>query len=246
MKILIAEDEQVAIKYLVELLDELLIPTEMIDVVQSVAELKEYLQVNTAPDLMLLDIQLQDGKSIDVFDEMPIATPVIFITAFDDYVIDSFKANSIQYLLKPIQKDQLEAALNKFYQLVDYFKMSSADVSKSKKERIIVRKGSSRISVPLKNIAFFYSEMKLNFAVSFLDERFYTDQNLTQLESIVTPENFFRITRKLLVHINAIKEFKSIEFSKVEINLMKNSWIKEPIVVSQFTAPDFKKWVESL
>lgn len=247
MKILIAEDEKLAARHLINTLDEAGIGYSSIDIVKSVKELKGWLSAHDEPDLMLLDIQLQDGRSLQVFDEMRIACPVIFITAYDDFLIDSFKANSISYILKPIQKDQLEKAINKYRDIINYYKHTGkSEDAVPQKERLIVKKGFSRISVPIRNVAFIYSEMKLIFAVDFSGDRYTMDTTLSEIEQHLDRRLFFRVSRQMILNINAVQEFRSIEYSKIEVNLVKNNYVREPIVVSQITAPEFKNWVNSL
>jgi DNA-binding LytR/AlgR family response regulator len=194
----------------------------------------------------LLDIQLKDGESLQIFDELKIATPVIFITAYDEYAIKSFKANSLNYLLKPLDKEELRKALNKYTEIANFYQQNPAHARGEKKERIVVKKGVSRLSVPISSIAFFYAEMKLTFAVDFEGSRYLLDYNLSQVEQQLDKKVFFRVSRQIIANINAIKEFKSIEFSKIELYLTKNNYIKESIIISQFTAPDFKKWINNL
>ncbi|MBL7698637.1 MAG: response regulator transcription factor [Chitinophagaceae bacterium] len=247
MKILIAEDEKLAAKHLINTLEEAGVKYSSIDTVKSVKELKSWLSAHEEPDLMLLDIQLQDGKSLQVFDEMRITCPVIFITAYDDFLIDSFKANSISYILKPIQKEQLTKAIDKYKDIINYYKHSGKTGGiVPHKERLIVKKGFSRISIPIKNIAFIYSEMKLIFAVDFSGDRYTVDSTLSEIEQQLDRKLFFRVSRQIILNINAVQEFKSIEYSKIEVNLVKNNFLKEPIVVSQITAPEFKNWINSL
>jgi len=247
MRILIAEDEKIAAKHLINMLGEAGVKYSAIDTVKSVKELKTWLTVHPEPDLMLLDIQLQDGKSLQLFDEMNITCPVIFITAYDDFLIDSFKANSISYILKPVQKEQLSKAINKYNDIINYYKHSNtSNGNNNLKERIIVRKGFSKLSIPIKNIAFFYSEMKLMFVVDFSGDRYFLDSTLSDIESQLDRKLFFRVSRQMILNINAVQEFKSIEFSKIEVSLFKNNYVKEPIVVSQITAPEFKTWINSL
>jgi DNA-binding LytR/AlgR family response regulator len=245
MRILIAEDEKIAAKHLINTLNEAGVKYTAVDTVKSVKELKSWLDTNQEPDLMLLDIQLQDGKSLQVFDEMNITCPVIFITAYDDFLIDSFKANSISYILKPVQKEQLAKAINKYNDIINYYRQTGNTVN-ILKERVIVRKGFSKISIPIKNIAFFYSEMKLMFVVDFYGDRYFFDSTLSDIEPQLDRKLFFRVSRQMILNINAVQEFKSIEFSKMEVTLIKNNYVKEPIVISQITAPEFKSWVNSL
>ena len=246
MTILLAEDEQIAAKYLTNLLDEIGFAYDKLEHLRSVQELKHWLANNPEPDLMLLDIQLKDGVSLEVFDDLKIAVPVIFITAYDEYAIKAFKANSLNYLLKPLDKEDLRHALNKYKEIVNFYHHSPAQQKGEKKERIVVKKGVSRLSIPINSIAFFYAEMKLTFAVDFEGTRYLLDYNLSQIEQQLDRKTFFRVSRQVIANINAIKEFKSIEFSKIELYLIKNNYIKDAIVISQFTAPDFKRWINNL
>lgn len=246
MTLLLAEDEQIAAKHLINLLDEIGFQYDALEHVRSVEELKRYLSGNSEPDLMLLDIQLKDGVSLEVFDELKVTTPVIFITAYDEYAIKAFKANSLNYLLKPLDKEELRNALNKYTEIINFYHQNPGQVRQEKKERIVVKKGASRLSVPISSIAFFYAEMKLTFAVDFEGNRFLLDYNLSQIEQQVDEKMFFRVSRQVIANINAIKEFKSIEFSKIELYLIKNNYLKDAIIISQFTAPDFKKWIHNL
>lgn len=246
MRILIAEDEKIAAKHLINTLNEAGVKYSAVDTVKSVKELKNWLESHQEPDLMLLDIQLQDGKSLQVFDNMNITCPVIFITAYDDFLIDSFKANSISYILKPVQKEQLAKAINKYNDIISYYKQAGNALNNNLKERIIVRKGFSKLSIPVRNIAFFYSEMKLMFAVDFSGDRYLFDSPLSDIEQQLDRKLFFRVSRQMILNINAVQEFKSIEFSKMEVTLIRNNFVKEPVVVSQITAPEFKSWINSL
>jgi len=246
MTVLLAEDEQIAAKHLTNLLDEVGFTYDNLEHVRSVQELRDWLTGNPEPDLMLLDIQLKDGVSLEVFDDLKVSTPVIFITAYDEYAIKSFKANSLNYLLKPLDKEELRKALNKYNEIVSFYHHNPGQSKQEKKERIVVKKGASRLSIPINSIAFFYAEMKLTFAVDFEGNRYLLDYNLSQIEQQVDNKVFFRVSRQIIANINAIREFKSIEFSKIELYLSKNNYIKDSIIISQFTAPDFKKWINNL
>lgn len=246
MIVLIAEDEQIAAKHLTNLLDEVGFGYDSLEVVRSVQELRQWITAHGEPDLMLLDIQLKDGTSLDVFDEVKLTAPVIFITAYDEYAINAFKANSLNYLLKPLDKEALRKALNKYNEVVSFYHQNPSPAKGEKKERIVVKKGTSRLSLPIASVAFFYAEMKLSFAVDFDGTRYLLDYNLSQIEAMLDKKLFFRVSRQIIANINAIKEFKSIEFSKMELYLVKNNHIKDAIIVSQFTAPEFKKWINNL
>lgn len=246
MTVLLAEDEQIAARHLTNLLDEVGFAYDNLEHVRSVQEMRQWLSGNPEPDLMLLDIQLKDGVSLEVFDELKLSAPVIFITAYDEYAMRAFKANSLNYLLKPLDKEELRKALNKYTEVANFYNQNPGQQKLEKKERIVVKKGASRLSIPINSIAFFYAEMKLTFAVDFEGNRFLLDYNLSQVEQQLDHRVFFRVSRQIIANINAIKEFKSIEFSKIELSLTKNNYIKDSIIISQFTAPDFKKWINNL
>lgn len=245
MKVLIAEDEVIAAKHLTNLLDEVGFGYDKLETVRSLEELREWLTANGEPDLMLLDVQLKGGTSLEVFDELKLSAPVIFITAYDQYAIKAFKANSLSYLLKPLDREELRKALGKYTEVGKYYHPTPPQPGE-KKERLVVKRGASRLSIPLSSIAFFYAEMKLCFAVDFEGNRYLLDYNLAQLEALLEKRLFFRLNRQVIANINAIKEFKSIEFSKIEVSLIRNNYLKDPIVISQFTAPDFKEWITNL
>lgn len=246
MKLLIAEDELIAARHLTNLLDEVGFAYDSLETVRSTQELKDWLTTNGEPDLMLLDIQLKGGVSLEVFDELKLTSPVIFITAYDEYAIKAFKANSLGYLLKPLNKEDLRKALDKYAEVVKFYNQNPSHHKAEKKERIVVKKGTARLSMPIQSVAFFYAEMKLCFAVDFEGNRYLMEYNLGQLENSLDKRLFFRLNRQIIANINAIREFKSIEFSKIELSLVRNNYIKEPIIISQFTAPEFKNWINSL
>lgn len=250
MRLLIVEDEKIAAKHLLQMLKKVHFEYEEVTIIRSVTELVAWLSKNREPDLIFMDIQLNDGNSLQVFDILKVSAPVIFVTAYDKYVIDSFKANSINYILKPIDEKVLRDSIAKFFKIKDYYGKSSSPGAASDpqyaKERILVRKGTANTSIPVNDIAFFFSEMKISFAVDFRDSKYYMDSKLSDLERVLDKKTFFRANRQLIVNINAIKEFKSIEFSKIELHIKPTAWIKEAIIISQFTAPDFKNWIANL
>lgn len=246
MKVLIAEDELIAARHLTNLLDEVGFAYDSLETVRSTQELKDWLTINGEPDLMLLDIQLKGGVSLEVFDDLKLTSPVIFITAYDEYAIKAFKANSLGYLLKPLHKEDLRKALDKYTEVVKFYSQNPSHHKAEKRERIVVKKGTAKLSLPIQSVAFFYAEMKLCFAVDFEGNRYLMEYNLGQLENSLDKKLFFRLNRQIIANINAIKEFKSIEFSKIELSLTKNNHVKEPIIISQFTAPEFKNWINSL
>lgn len=245
MRILIIEDEVNSADLLSKELQKISYEIELLDVLGSVRQAVPYLEANNTADLIFMDIKLSDGYSFEIFDRVSITTPVIFVTAYDTFAIKGFEANSLGYILKPVQPDCLRKALAKYKLVSDHYKNPHTGAG-NKRQHIVVRKGQAKSIIPLSRIAFFYSDMKMPFAVGFDDQRHYLDQSLSQVAEWVDPKIFFRLTRQLIVNVQAIREFKSIEYSKIEVVLTDNSWIREPVIVSQFTAPCFRKWADSL
>jgi two-component system response regulator LytT len=245
MRILIIEDEVNSADLLVKELQKISYEIELLDVLGSIRQAVPYLESNNTADLIFMDIKLSDGYSFEIFDRVSVTTPVIFVTAYDTFAIKAFEANSLGYILKPVQPDCLRKALAKYNLVSGYYKDSYTG-SQNQKQHIVVRKGQAKTIIPLNRIAFFYSEMKMPFAVGFDDQRYFLDQSLSQVAEWADPKMFFRVTRQLIVNVHAIREFKSIEYSKIEVVLVENNWIKEPAIISQFTAPCFRKWAESL
>jgi DNA-binding LytR/AlgR family response regulator len=245
MRILIIEDEVNSADLLAKELHKISDEIELLDTLGSIRQAVPYLKANNTADLIFMDIKLSDGYSFEIFDRVSVNTPVIFVTAYDTFAIKAFEANSLGYILKPIQPDCLRKALAKYNVVSGYYK-NPLTGSSNKKQHIVVRKGQAKSILPLNRIAFFYSEMKMPFAVGFDDQRYFLDQSLSQVAEWVDPKMFFRATRQLIVNVHAIREFRSIEYSKIEVVLIENNWIREPVIVSQFTAPCFRKWTDNL
>jgi DNA-binding LytR/AlgR family response regulator len=217
MKVLLLEDEEPASKRLQKLLLETDPSIQIVDVIVSVSSAIKWLKTNPCPDLLLSDIQLADGISFDVFKAVEIKCPIIFTTAYDQYAIEAFKVNSIDYLLKPIKKDDLEKALAKFNKmnaattgLPDLSKLlqtlESQQQGQDYKKRFVVRYGEHIKTIQVEDIAFFYTEDKVNFLTTKEGRRFTIDFNLDSLEAMLDPKVFFRINRQYIIAIYAIKE----------------------------------------
>lgn len=248
-KVVIVEDEKPAAQHLQELLNRQGI--EVVAHLDSVKNAAKWLANNNAPELLLMDIQLGDGLSFEIFDIVKVNCPVIFITAFNQYAIDAFKVNSIAYLLKPIQVEELEEALKKYDLIKSAF---SAEEEGSKirearnqlkngyKTRFILKVGAHLKSIAVADILYFYSQDKATF-VKTKDARSYVlDYTLEQLESLIDPNYFFRIGRKYLVHIDAIEDIVTYTNSRL---LLKLTHLKErDAIVSREKVNDFKQWLD--
>ena len=243
MRILIIEDEKLARDKLKSMLHRLDPGIEVLAQLESVKDTVHWLHTNPPPDLAFVDIQLSDDHSFEIFRQYPAEFPVIFTTAYDKYLLESFEFNSIDYLLKPITEEKLARALNKVKRLEHHFVGNIRKIIGSQlppPQRIVARKGTEFITLESPDIAYFYTEHKVVFVRSRAGDQFMVDENLSELESRLNPQEFFRINRKYIVSIKAIERFKP-DNGKIRITLCPS--VKEDIHVSKETAPGFRKWI---
>lgn len=251
MNVLIIEDEKPSARRLQRMLTDLNVTVDTM--LHSVEESIEWFQNNPHPDLIFLDIQLSDGLSFEIFDEVPIKSAVIFTTAFDEYALQAFKLNSIDYLLKPIDDEELEAAVTKFknfkpeaknlkVNFEDIKKLLSNPVEREYKKRFTTKIGQHIKMIVVDEIECFYSENKGTYAHTVDGRDYLLDTTLEQLESELSPEIFFRISRKFYVNINAIKDIISYTNSRLQLKL--NSYKEQEVIVARERVKDFKLWLE--
>jgi two-component system LytT family response regulator len=252
MKVLIVEDERPASENLVE---ELQAIDESIDVVagcNSVDETVRWLNKNPHPDLILMDIQLSDGLSFNIFKACEVTCPVIFTTAYDKYLTQAFEYSSIDYLLKPISQDKLKNAIRKYKTLRNHFVNSQETVNHHslpeylnqdrKKSRILVRKGVDFQAVRVEDAGYFFTEHKLIFLVDKENRKYMAEKNnLSELEEELDKNIFYRANRKYIINANYIKRFKPLERSKISVELTLP--VNEEIIISQENSAGFKKWI---
>lgn len=250
MKILIIEDEQPASTRLKKLLLEAEPEAVILDEIVSIKSAVEWLKTHSHPDLIFMDIHLADGNSFDIFELVNISTPVIFITAYDEFALKAFKVNSVEYLLKPVKQEDLVNALNKFE---TYFKKETAlpDLSKlmenlrdpgaGYKKRFLIRYGEHIKTVDTDNAAYFYTEEKINFLKTKDNHTYHIEYNLDKLEGLLDPQKFFRINRQFIINIDAIDQMFSFSKSRVKINLKPPTNLDT--IVSTERSPLFKEWL---
>jgi len=251
MKVLVVEDEEPAAARLKKLFKEIEPEADMQDVIVSVKSAVKWFQHHPMPDLILLDIHLADGQSFEIFKQVDITSPVIFITAFDEYAIQAFKVNSIDYLLKPIKKDELEEALKKFHKLhgvktkslTDFKKLIETlkDPKPEFKKRFIIRYGDHIKTIDTNTIAYFFTEEKINFLRTDDNKTFPLDFNLDKLETLLDPAVFFRINRQFIISIHSIEQMFAFSKSRVKIKLKPPT--NEDTIVSTERAAAFKEWL---
>ena len=250
MKTIIIEDEQLAARRL-EIMVKTIDPSiEIVAKLESIAESVNWFKNNAHPDLIFLDIHLEDGLSFSIFDQVKVNVPIIFTTAFDEYAIKAFKLKSIDYLLKPIIQDDLERAIKKYrdwgekQQLVnlsELYKLMQGN-EKSYRERFSVIVGQKLKSIDVKDIAYFFSTSGITFVVMNSKSQYSVDQSLDNLLDELDPKQFFRINRQYLVSLSSIANIHIFPKSRLKLEL--NPAVKESIFVSIDKVPDFKKWVD--
>jgi len=250
LKILIIEDEQPAARRLLKMITELVPDSRLLDSIDSVAGAIEWFSSHEAPDLVFSDIQLSDGISFDIFKAIELPCPVIFTTAYDQYALNAFKVNSIDYLLKPVKKEELEAAIRKYQKMqppaaagFDIGKLLEAYTGKQTeyKSRFVVKYGEHIKTITTEEIAYFYTEDKINFLTTIEGRRFAIDFNLDHLESVLDPKQFFRINRQFIISIHSITEIFTYSKSRVLVKLKPPT--KHETIVSTERSADFKAWL---
>ena len=251
MKVLLIEDEKPALDNLIQCILNTDSSIEIAGTTSRVAESINWLQKNPQPDLILMDIELSDGISFNIFNKHPVLCPVIFTTAYNKYLTQAFEYNSIDYLLKPIDLNKLSNTLRKYKNLKQYFINNYASLSnylnnpKKAKSRIIVKKGTEFQTVKTDDIAYFFTEHKLVFAVDKDNKKYLCEiSSLGETEEIVDSKVFFRVNRKYIVNANYIIKFRIVDKSKISIELQVLP--PEEIIVSQENAPVFKRWINDL
>jgi DNA-binding LytR/AlgR family response regulator len=250
MKVLIIEDEEPAALRLKKILLEIEPEAKVLDILVSIKSSIEWLKTHAAPDLILMDINLADGSSFEIFSQLKVESPVIFITAFDEFALKAFKVNSIEYLLKPVKKEEFVAAINKYKQLYsaktslpDFKKLMETlgEKQESQKKRFLIRYGEHIKAIDINQVAYFYTEEKINFLKTKDNHSYPIDYNLDKLETMLDPDKFFRINRQFIISIDSIDEMFSFSKSRVKVNLKPP--IKMDTIVSTDRSPHFKEWL---
>jgi two-component system, LytTR family, response regulator LytT len=251
LRILLIEDEDPAAKRLRKMILEIEPEADISENIVSVSSGHAWFAANAMPDLIFSDIQLSDGLSFDIFREKEVTCPVIFTTAYDQYAIEAFKVNSIDYLLKPIKKEELESAFKKFRKLkaadnssfnIDKLMQTLQPALKPEyKKRFVVKYGEHIKTINIEEVVYFYTEDKINFLCTKDGRRFVVDFNLDALDSMLDPKVFFRINRQYIIAIYAIADMLSYSKSRVLIKL--NPPAKHETIVSTERSADFKHWL---
>jgi two-component system response regulator LytT len=250
MNIIIIEDEKPAARLLQRKVEKLGLKVNTL--LHSVEESVEWFQNNNHPDLIFLDIQLSDGLSFEIFEQIDIKSAVIFTTAYDEYALRAFKLNSIDYLLKPIDEDELEIAVNKFKNQVQKNTVSNLDFemikkmilgneTKEYKNRFSVKIGQQLKVILIDEVECFYSENKGTYLHTFENRNYLLDSTLEQIEEELDPKEFYRVSRKFIISLKAIKEIQVYSNSRLKVVLP--SYKDQEVIVSREKVSDFKTWI---
>lgn len=252
MKLLVVEDEQLLARQLIKLVKELRPDAEVTGQTNSIESTVEWLSKNEKPDLILMDIELADGQCFSIFQRADITCPIVFTTAYDEFALKAFTVNSIDYLLKPIKKEDLNRALNKFDLLIS--EKGNAGVKSLKsfvdkmilnprqyRERFLVKQGQKMVSIPIEEVAFFSAKNTLNFIHTKSKQKFVIDYTLDEIEEMVEPNNFFRANRQYILLNDIITEIHPWFHGKLKIEISLP--VEDEIIISREKASSFKEWM---
>ena len=253
MKILIIEDEAPAARRLAALVRDAQPGAEILEIIDSVESAAKWLAAHRSPDLIFMDIQLADGLSFDIFGRVEVKAPVIFTTAYDEYALKAFKVNSVDYLLKPVDPDELSNSLRKLQTLRDQFAPPlDAAVLRSLvhslrpdqpqfKTRFLVRFADKLVFIQADDIAYFIAEDKYVFVITRDNKKYPLDHTLDELDTTLDPSVFFRLNRKFISHLKSIQSIHTYFNGKLKLHLVPAE--PEEVTVSRERAALFKKWL---
>lgn len=255
MKAVIIEDEEIIARVLVNTLKKVDSSIEVIEIIPSLKVAKKWFGANAEPDILFMDIQLSDGVSFDLLEHFTLRCPIVFTTAYDEYAVRAFKVNGVDYLLKPVEEEELKRAVDKCRNLIERKTGPTADIQSllqsianpgsklaTYKQRVVVNVRHQWMPVPVKDIACFSKEI-LNYIYLFNGDRYQIDINtLDEMEEMLDPAVFYRASRQFIIHVDAIQSVRQLENSKLSIRLKEPNH-KLEIDMSREKAPVFKKWM---
>lgn len=250
MKILIIEDEPATAKRLKKIIEEVVPDASIVDILDTVERSVHYFKNHAEPELVFMDIHLADGISFEIFDQINLNCPVIFTTAYDQYAIKAFKVNSIDYLLKPIKREELVASMNKFRKYTsslpstDYRKIAEIiqQQNESVLERIVIRIGRTIKAIQVADVAYFFVDNKIVYGVTFKGNQYPVDFTMAQLEADLNSKRFFRINRSFIISFESIDTMMAYSKSRIKITL--NPPCDQEALTSSDRSSFFKEWLK--
>jgi len=253
MKIVIIEDELHNSRMLMGMISSLRPEWEIVATLESVKQSVNWFNNNEHPDLIFMDIQLTDGICFSIFEKVSIESMVVFTTAYDEYAIQAFEVNSIDYLLKPIKEEKLEKSILKFERITNYsvdikkpnydeILKAIKDGEKSYRKRFLISGATSFFKIDINDIAYFYTTNRVTFAVMFNKKEHIVDFTMEKLEEELNPDMFFRVNRSQIISIGSIRKFESYFGGKLIVRLVKP--FDESVTISRLKATEFKNWLD--
>lgn len=254
MKVVIVEDELHNSRLLQGMINHIRPDWKVIEVFETVKTTVNWLQNNSSPDLIFMDIQLADAICFSIFEQIEVTSPVIFTTAYDEYAIQAFKVNSIDYLLKPIKEEKLQKAISKFENLYQQKDSSSKRLEyqeileaikhgkKKYRKRFVIAGTTAYTTLEASDVAYFYTENRITYAISFDGKRHILDLTMEKLEEQLDPEQFFRANRSHILHCDSIRKFENYFGGKLIIRLIPP--LNEQVTISRLKASEFKEWLD--
>jgi two-component system, LytTR family, response regulator LytT len=262
MQVLIIEDEPLAVKKLVRLLEEVAFDLKVAGTAGSIRAAVEWLEGNPAPDLIFLDIELSDGQSFEIFQRTRVKSPVIFTTSYDEFALQAFKVNSVDYLLKPIQREELDKAIAKYRELkMQYVRdanpisagieslllalngggTAAAAPAKEYRTRFLVKHLQKYVTVEVPDIAYFWSEGRINFFKTRTGQKYLVEYTMEELEAMLDPRDWFRVSRQFIVSVPSVSEIHPFFNNRLKLHLKPQE--PEEVTVSRERVNDFKVWL---
>lgn len=252
MTLLIVEDEELAAEKLANTVLLIEKEADILSVTGSIKATVEWLNSHKQPDIILLDIELSDGQSFSIFNQVNVDSTVIFITSYDEYALQAFKVNSIDYLLKPVQKEDLKKAFDKYRKfhsattnsdniqtLIEQMRQQMKP--KDYRHRFLVKQAQKHIPIEVDDIAFFFIQNRIIFCRTFDNRKFIIDYNMDELENTLNPIHFFRVNRSCMVSVKSILQIHDYFNNRLILTLQPAA--EEPVTVSRDKVNEFKKWI---
>lgn len=252
MDILIIEDEQLGAEKLARLIKSIDESIQIVGNTRSIKSSVEWLMEHEHPDIILMDIELTDGQSFEIFSHLSIKSMVIFTTSYDEYALQAFKVNSVDYLLKPIKKEELKNALDKFQEWQVKFSSPALNIQqlinglkqqqpKSWRARFLVKQGQKLVSIETSEIAYLYAEGRLSYFITWDKQKYVLDYTIEELEEMLDPQQFYRANRAFLIHIKSVSQIHNYFNSKLKLDLQPAT--DKEVLISREKAAEFKDWM---
>jgi Response regulator of the LytR/AlgR family len=256
MNILIVEDEDLAVKKIQKTLNSVDPDAKVVGITDSITATVDWLKNNPSPDLILMDIELSDGQSFEIFTRVDVKSAVVFTTSYDEYALKAFKVNSIDYLLKPIQKEDLESALQKYRQMKNLYASGNGTElnvdnlvkelrqklqPKEFRKRFLVKHAQKLVSIEVEEIAYFFSDGRLNFFKTYDNKKYVVDYTMDELEEMLDPERYFRISRSFYISVDSVDQIHDYFGNRLLLHLKPP--VDKEAIVSREKVADFKKWM---